>query len=48
MAEILIKQDATAKKAMQEESEKIKLFSLRLLENKTKMKENKYEEDAQS
>lgn len=33
---------------MQEESEKIKFFSLRLLENKIKMKENKYEEDAQS
>ena len=32
---------------MQEESDN-KFFSLRLLENKIKMKENKYEEDAQS
>jgi len=37
MADIFIKYNATAENTMQEESEEI--FSLRLLENKIKMKE---------
>ena len=47
MTDILVKQNATVKKTMQEESDN-DFLSKTVGKNKIKMKENKYEEDAQS